>query len=74
MELFTINHLNFAYPEQEKYAISDLTLSVRPGEFLVLCGPSGCGKVRFCGSSKPFSRRMAAEAARSCSMAEILIP
>ena len=44
MELFTINHLSFAYPEQEKYAISDLSLSVRPGEFLVLCGPSGCGK------------------------------
>ena len=44
MELFTINHLSFAYPEQEKNAISDLTLSVRPGEFLVLCGPSGCGK------------------------------
>ena len=44
MELFTINHLSFAYPEQEKNAISDLSLSVRPGEFLVLCGPSGCGK------------------------------
>ena len=44
MEVFTINHLNFAYPEQEKNAISDLSLSVRPGEFLVLCGPSGCGK------------------------------
>ena len=44
MELFTINHLSFAYPEQEKYAISDLSLSIRPGEFLVLCGPSGCGK------------------------------
>ena len=44
MELFTINHLSFAYPEQEKQAISDLTLSVRLGEFLVLCGPSGCGK------------------------------
>ena len=44
MEVFTINHLSFAYPEQEKNAISDLTLSVRPGEFLVLCGPSGCGK------------------------------
>ena len=44
MELFAIKHLNFAYPEQEKQAISDLTLSVRPGEFLVLCGPSGCGK------------------------------
>ena len=44
MEVFTIRNLTFAYPEQEKYAISDLTLSVRPGEFLVLCGPSGCGK------------------------------
>ena len=44
MDVFTIRNLTFAYPEQEKYAISDLTLSVRPGEFLVLCGPSGCGK------------------------------
>ena len=44
MEVFTIRNLTFAYPEQEKNAISDLTLSVRPGEFLVLCGPSGCGK------------------------------
>ena len=44
MEVFTINHLSFAYPEQEKNAISDLSLSVRPGAFLVLCGPSGCGK------------------------------
>ena len=44
MEVFTIKHLNFAYPEQEKNAIFDLSLSVRPGEFLVICGPSGCGK------------------------------
>ena len=42
MEVFTIRNLNFAYPEQEKNAISDLALSVQPGEFLVLCGPSGC--------------------------------
>ena len=35
MEVFTIDHLSFAYPEQEKNAISDLSLSVRPGEFLV---------------------------------------
>ena len=44
MELFAIKHLNFTYPEQEQNAISDFSLSVRPGEFLVLCGPSGCGK------------------------------
>ena len=44
MELFAIKHLNFVYPEQAKNAISDFSLSVRPGEFLVVCGPSGCGK------------------------------
>ncbi len=49
MELFAIKHLNFTYPEQEQNAISDFSLSVRPGEFLVLCGPSGCGKSTLCG-------------------------
>ena len=44
MEIFTIRDLSFAYPEQEKNALTDLSLSVRSGEFLVLCGPSGCGK------------------------------
>ena len=74
VEIFTIRNLNFAYPEQEKNAISDLTLSVRPGEFLVLCGPSGCGKVRCCGSSKPFSRHTADVPEKFCLRAEILIP
>ena len=50
MELFTLNHLNFAYPEQEKQAVSDLTLSVHAGEFLVLCGRPAAENRRFCGS------------------------
>ena len=44
MEVFTIRNLNFTYPHQTKKAIDALSLSVRTGEFLVLCGPSGCGK------------------------------
>ncbi len=60
-------------PEQEKYAISDLTLSVRPGEFLVLCGPSGCAKVRCSGSSKPSSRRTADVREKFCLREEISI-
>ena len=36
---FAIQNLSFSYPEQEKKAIDDLTLSVRQGEFVVLCGP-----------------------------------
>ena len=72
MELFTINHLNFAYPEQEKYAISDLTLSVRPGEFLVLCGPSGCGKSTLLRQMKTVLAADVPE--KFCLRAEILIP
>ena len=44
METLEIRNLSFFYPEQEKPALEDLTLSVGQGEFFVLCGPSGCGK------------------------------
>lgn len=35
---------NFRIVNTIFYAIEDLTLTIRQGEFLVLCGPSGCGK------------------------------
>ena len=41
---FTIRDLTFFYPEQQKPAIEDFSLTVKQGEFIVLCGPSGCGK------------------------------
>lgn len=44
MEALTIDHLSFTYPASDKKALDDLSLSVKPGEFLVLCGRSGCGK------------------------------
>lgn len=43
-EIFQIERLTFTYPEQRDPALADLDLTVRQGEFLVLCGPSGCGK------------------------------
>ncbi|MEP7064377.1 MAG: ABC transporter ATP-binding protein [Betaproteobacteria bacterium] len=36
-------HFN-AGGKQDTVAVDDLTLDVRPGEFLVIVGPSGCGK------------------------------
>ena len=44
MDAFEIKNLTFFYPEQETPALSDVNLTVKKGEFLVLCGPSGCGK------------------------------
>ena len=44
METFEIRNLSFTYPENRDKAIDNFSLTVRQGEFVVLCGPSGCGK------------------------------
>ncbi len=44
METFEIRNLTFFYPDQAAPSLAEFSLSVRQGEFLVLCGPSGCGK------------------------------
>ena len=42
--ILEINDLCFAYPEEKKRALNHVSLHVEDGEFLVLCGKSGCGK------------------------------
>jgi len=44
MEKIGIRDLWFKYPLGERQALSGISLSVREGEFLVVCGKSGCGK------------------------------
>lgn len=44
MEILHIENLSFKYPNAEEYAIRDIDLSVESGEFIVVCGESGCGK------------------------------
>lgn len=44
METFELRSLSFAYPGRRENAIENISLSVRAGEFIVLCGPSGSGK------------------------------
>ena len=44
MEILRIENLNFKYPDAEKKALEEINLSVKEGDFVVICGKSGCGK------------------------------
>ena len=44
MEIFRIENLSFTYPGSSVKALKDISLSVKSGDFVVVCGQSGCGK------------------------------
>ncbi|OME86583.1 hypothetical protein BK120_06460 [Paenibacillus sp. FSL A5-0031] len=44
MEVIQVDQLTFHYPESTVAALDNITLNIKPGDFVVLCGASGCGK------------------------------
>lgn len=44
MELFKIENLTFSYPENEKKVLSDISISIKEGDIVLIAGRSGCGK------------------------------
>ena len=48
MGLIEVKDLKYTYPHSEKPVLMDISLTVQPGEFILLTGPSGCGKTTFC--------------------------
>ncbi|MBE6636754.1 MAG: ABC transporter ATP-binding protein [Ruminococcaceae bacterium] len=44
MELLTLEHLTFTYPEASAPTVSDVSLTIHRGNFTVICGLTGSGK------------------------------
>lgn len=53
MELLQIENLSFRYPGAETPAVDAVSFSVHSGEFVVVCGESGCGKTTLLRLLKP---------------------
>lgn len=53
MALVEIKNLTFKYPERAEAALKSINLSVNEGEFILLCGKSGCGKSSLLRQLKP---------------------
>lgn len=53
MESFKIENLSFTYPNKINKALDNINLTVNQGEFVTLCGKSGCGKTTLLRLLKP---------------------
>ena len=47
MALFEIENLTFTYPDAKKPALNNISLNIESGDFVLICGKSGCGKTTF---------------------------
>ena len=47
MEILRVDGLKFSYPNQLKKALNNINFSIDEGDFVLICGESGCGKSTF---------------------------
>lgn len=44
MAKISVKNLSFSYPKSDKKALDNINIDIAQGEFLLVCGASGCGK------------------------------
>lgn len=66
MALCTVEHLSFTYSGQTKEVLHQLDLEIEEGEFIVLCGQSGCGKTTLLRHLKPELRPFGKTSGKIC--------
>ncbi|MBQ2615071.1 MAG: ATP-binding cassette domain-containing protein [Clostridia bacterium] len=53
MEIIRVEDVSFAYPDRTEQALNDINITVSQGEFVLICGKSGCGKTTLLRLLKP---------------------
>ncbi|MDO4262117.1 MAG: energy-coupling factor transporter ATPase [Eubacteriales bacterium] len=53
MALLRFDQVSFAYPEAGRRALDKVSFSMEEGEYIVVCGESGCGKTTLLRQAKP---------------------
>ena len=53
MEKINIKNLTFEYPLNKNTALKNINLKINAGEYVVICGRSGCGKTTLLRHLKP---------------------
>lgn len=53
MEILQIKDMSFTYPKSDKKALDGINISIKKGEFVLICGASGCGKTTLLRLLKP---------------------
>ncbi len=48
MSLVELEHVRYRYPDASAYALDDINLNIRVGDYVLLAGASGSGKSTFC--------------------------
>lgn len=53
MEKLELRDLYFSFPDADSYAINGVSLQITEGSFVLICGPTGCGKTTLLRHMKP---------------------